>query len=111
MAAAFSASSVHLNMHTVTFGGLIFILWKKNRQDIARKTVIHVVLHNAPQLKSTDQCLLIYTFLALSLHYPIKNYRGLSPSYRGKWWAYVLFSKSELQREMVGVRENAYRNM
>ena len=23
--------------------------------------------------------------------YPIKNYRGLSPDYRGKRWAYVLF--------------------
>ena len=26
-----------------------------------------------------------------TIYYPIKNYRGLSPNYRGKRWAYVHF--------------------
>ena len=30
-----------------------------------------------------------YIQLMKSWHYPIKNYRGLSPNYRGERWAYV----------------------
>ena len=29
--------------------------------------------------------------IEIVMEYPIKNYRGLSPNYRGEWWAYVHF--------------------
>ena len=51
----------------------------------ARATILAQVLKSL--------CISLH-FLVLSNYYqqyPIKNYRGLSPTYRGKRWAYVHF--------------------
>ena len=37
-------------------------------------------------------------------YYPIKNYRGLSPIYRGKQWAYVHFIRGAANHPVIYLR-------